>query len=543
MRSCRGHVKYQPCAKSCRGCLYNRRFPEDPALSLLKSLSTVGGHTLLSRVLGFIRDLVMAQVFGASAQTDAFFVAFKIPNFMRRLFAEGAFATAFVPVLSEYRSRRGGGELRQFVDHVAGSLGLVTLGVSLLGMVIAPLVVALFAFGWVIDGETAKLALASDMLRLTFPYLFFISLTAFAGGILNAHDRFAVPAFTPVLLNLCLIAAALWLAPLLAEPIVALAWGVLLAGITQFTFQLPFLARIKLLPRPRPGFHDPGVRRVLKLMVPALFAVSVTQINLLLDTVLASFLVTGSISWLYYSDRLMEFPLGILGVGLATVILPRLSRRRAEAAPEAFSRTLDWGLRMTLIFGVPSAVGLIVLAGPIIATLFQSAVFDAHDVAMAERSLMAYALGLQAFILIKVLAPGFYARQDTRSPVRIAVIAMAANMLLNLALILPLKHAGLALATTLSAYLNAFLLYRGLRQVDAYTPDAGWAALMSRVGVAAAAMAALLLWLEPGLPEWVAAQRVQRVVWLTGLILVGAFVYLTVLLAVGLRPRHLQARA
>ena len=529
--------------KSCRGCLYNRRFPEDPALSLLKSLSTVGGHTLLSRVLGFVRDLVMAQVFGASAQTDAFFVAFKIPNFMRRLFAEGAFATAFVPVLSEYRSRRGADELRQFVDHVAGSLGLVTLGVSLLGMVIAPLVVALFAFGWVIDGETGKLALASDMLRLTFPYLFFISLTAFAGGILNAHDRFAVPAFTPVLLNLCLIAAALWLAPLMAEPIVALAWGVLLAGITQFTFQLPFLAQLKLLPRPRPGFHDPGVRRVLKLMLPALFAVSVTQINLLLDTVLASFLVTGSISWLYYSDRLMEFPLGILGVGLATVILPRLSRRRAEAAPEAFSHTLDWGLRMTLIFGVPSAVGLIVLAGPIIATLFQSAVFDAHDVAMAERSLMAYALGLQAFILIKVLAPGFYARQDTRSPVRIAVIAMAANMLLNLALIFPLKHAGLALATTLSAYLNAFLLYRGLRRDDAYTPDAWGAGCMGQVGLAAAAMAALLLWLEPGLAEWVAAQRVQRVVWLAGLILVGACVYLAVLLAAGLRPRDLRARA
>lgn len=323
-------------------CLYNRRFPEESVLSLLKSLSTVGAHTFLSRVLGFIRDLVLAQVFGANAQTDAFFVAFKIPNFLRRLFAEGAFATAFVPVLSEYRSQREFGELKTFVDHIAGSLGLVTLVVSLVGVIAAPLVVGLFAFGWVMDGETAKLALAAEMLRLTFPYLFFISLTAFAGGILNSHDRFAVPAFTPVLLNLCLIGAALWLAPLMDQGVVALAWGVLVAGVVQFTFQLPFLAQLKLMPRPRPGFHDPGVRRVLRLMLPALFAVSVTQINLLLDTVLASFLASGSISWLYYSDRLMEFPVGVLGVALSTVILPRLSRRQAEAAPEAFSRTLDW---------------------------------------------------------------------------------------------------------------------------------------------------------------------------------------------------------
>ena len=309
--------------------LYNRGLPEELALSLFRSLTTVGGFTLVSRVLGFVRDLVLAQVFGASAATDAFFVAFKIPNFLRRLFAEGAFATAFVPVLTEYRTQRDFGELKAFVDHVAGTLGLVLLGVSLLGVAAAPLLVSVFAFGWVMDGETAKLALAADMLRLTFPYLFFISLTAFAGGILNAHDRFAVPALTPVLLNLCLISAALWLAPQMEQGIVALAWGVLVAGVTQFTFQLPFLARIRLLPRPRPGFHDPGVVRVLRLMVPALFAVSVTQINLLLDTMLASFLVTGSISWLYYSDRLMEFPLGVLGVALATVILPRLSRRQA----------------------------------------------------------------------------------------------------------------------------------------------------------------------------------------------------------------------
>jgi putative peptidoglycan lipid II flippase len=523
-------------------CLYNRRFPEDFALSLIKSLSTVGGYTFMSRILGFVRDLVFAQVFGASAETDAFFVAFKIPNFLRRLFAEGAFATAFVPVLTEYRTQRDYRELKDFVDHIAGTLGLVLLIVSLIGVVAAPVLVSLFAFGWVMDGETAKLALAAEMLRLTFPYLFFISLTAFAGGILNVHDRFAVPAFTPVLLNLCLISAALWLAPVMEQGIVALAWGVLIAGITQFTFQLPFLAGISLLPRPRPGFHDPGVVRVLKLMVPALFAVSVTQINLLLDTMLASFLVTGSISWLYYSDRLMEFPLGILGVALATVILPRLSRRQAEAAPEAFSRTLDWGLRMTVIFGLPAAVGLMMLAGPMMATLFQSEVFDAGDVAMAERSLMAYSFGLQAFILIKVLAPGFYARQDTRTPVKIGVIAMAVNMLLNLALIVPLQHAGLALATSLSAYLNAYLLLRNLRREKAYVPAGGWRRLAVQVGASALSMAALLAWASPELGGWLDVGRMQRIGMLVGLIGLGAAVYLAALLVSGLRPRDLRAR-
>jgi putative peptidoglycan lipid II flippase len=535
-------VKCRVCTDSCAACLYNRRFPEEFALSLIRSLSTVGGYTFVSRILGFVRDLVLAQVFGASAETDAFFVAFKIPNFLRRLFAEGAFATAFVPVLTEYRTQREFRELKDFIDHIAGTLGLVLLTVSLIGVVAAPVLVSVFAFGWVMDDETAKLAMAADMLRLTFPYLFFISLTAFAGGILNAHDRFAVPAFTPVLLNLCLISAALWLAPLMEQGIVALAWGVLIAGVTQFTFQLPFLARLRLLPRPRPGFHDPGVVRVLKLMVPALFAVSVTQINLLLDTVLASFLVTGSISWLYYSDRLMEFPLGILGVALATVILPRLSRRQAEAEPEAFSHTLDWGLRMTVIFGIPAAVGLTVLAGPMIATLFQSDVFDANDVAMAERSLMAYAFGLQAFILIKVLAPGFYARQDTRTPVRIGVIAMAVNMLLNLAFIFPLQHAGLALATSLSAYLNAFLLLRNLRREKAYLPGPGWRRLALQVGAAAVLMATLLVWVSPQLGGWIEAGRLQRVGMLAGLIGLGAGVYFAVLLVFGLRLHDLRVR-
>lgn len=492
--------------------------------------------------MGFIRDLVYAHVFGADAATDAFFVAFKIPNFLRRLFGEGAFATAFVPILSEYRSRRDFLELRGFVDHVAGSLGVVLLLVSFVGVVAAPLVVSLFAFGWVMGGEDAKLALSAEMLRLTFPYLFFISLTAFAGGILNAHNKFAIPAFTPVLLNLSLIGCALWLAPLMDEPIVSLAWGVLIAGITQLVFQVPFLRQLKLMPRPRPNFQDEGVRRVMKLMLPALFAVSVTQINLLLDTVLASFLTTGSISWLYYSDRLMEFPLGILGVALATVILPNLSRRHAEEASDGFNQTLDWGLRSTILLGAPAAIGLMLLAGPMIATLFLSDVFDARDVEMSRLSLMAYSSGLLAFILIKVLAPGYYARQDTKTPVKIAVISMAVNMVLNLILIFPLQHAGLALATSLSAWLNAYLLYRGLRRSGVYRPVGLKARLLVRVLIACAAMAMLFLLFLPALSDWLVADLSWRVSQLLIWIGLAASCYFLVLFLSGVRPSDFRTQ-
>ncbi len=507
--------------------------------SLFKSLTTVGGNTLLSRILGFVRDLVLARLFGADAATDAFFVAFRIPNFLRRLFGEGAFATAFVPVLTEYKETRSYEDLKGLVDHVAGTLGLVLLVVSLVGVVAAPLVVSLFAFGWVLDGAERKLALATPMLRLTFPYLFFISLTAFAGGILNAHNRFAVPAFTPVLLNLCLIGAALWLSPWMSEPVTALAWGVLIAGVVQFTFQLPFLHRLKLLPRPRVRRGHEGVGRILKLMVPALFAVSVVQINLLLDTVLASFLQTGSISWLYYSDRLMEFPQGVLGVALGTVILPALSRGHAAKDPVAFGRTLDWGLRTTVIFGLPAAVGLAVLAGPMIATLFLSERFDFHDVVMARQSLVAYASGLLAFILIKVLAPGYYSRQDTRTPVKIGIIAMVVNMGFNLALILPLQHAGLALATALSAYVNAGLLYRGLRKAGVYAPSAAWKRLWIQVILGCGVMATVLLLLAPALEAWRDWSLWQRALQLGWWVAVGAASYLFTLVALGMRPADL----
>ena len=501
--------------------------------SLVRSFGTVGANTLLSRVLGFVRDLVTAQVFGAGAATDAFFVAFKIPNFLRRLFAEGAFATAFVPVLSEYKARRSFGELRLFVDHIAGTLGLALLGVTTLGMLGAPLLVSVFAPGFL--REPAVFDLAAAMLRITFPYILFISLAAFGGGILNTHQRFGVPAFTPVLLNLSMISCAWWLAPVLDQPITALAWGVLLAGIAQFAFQLPFLGQIKLLPRFRPAPRDPGVRRVLRLMVPALFGVSVAQISLLFDTLIASFLDAGSITWLYYSDRLMEFPLGILGAALATVILPNLSRRHAEASPQEFSRTLDWGLRTTLLLGVPASLGLFLLAGPMIAALFQSGAFDQHDVLMAERSLRAYSAGLTAFILVKVLAPGFYARQNTRTPVRIAVIALATNMALNITLVFPLRHAGLALATTLAAALNAGLLYHQLRREGVYSPPPGWGRLWLALGVSGALMAALLLWGVGDVRDWFALERGERVLRLFAWIAAGGFAYAASLLAFGIR--------
>ncbi|MCP5417897.1 MAG: murein biosynthesis integral membrane protein MurJ [Chromatiaceae bacterium] len=505
---------------------------------MLNSLVKVGSNTMVSRVLGFIRDLVFAHLFGASAATDAFFVAFKIPNFLRRLFAEGAFSVAFVPVLTEYKEKRGFSELKLFVDHVAGTLGVVVLAVTLLGVIGAPYLILVFAPGFI--HETEKLLLASDMLRLTFPYLFFISLTALAGGILNAHNRFGVPAFTPVLLNLSMIACALWLSPLLQRPVVALAWGVLFAGIAQLLFQGPFLLQLKLLPRFRFAPKDAGVRRIGRLMLPALFGVSVTQINLLLDTLIASFLISGSISWLYYSDRLMEFPLGVLGVALGTVILPSLSRTHALESSEGFSQTIDWALRWALLLGMPAAVGLFVLSGPIISTLFQSKVFTAEDVALAQRSLMAYSLGLVSFILIKVLAPGYYARQDTRTPVRIAVIAMAANMGLNIILVFPLAHAGLALATTLSASLNAYLLWRGLCRQGVYLPQTGWPQLLLRVVAANCLLALALYWGGGALSEWTAAATWEKVWRLLGLVLCGTIVYVASLLLVGIRRYHFR---
>ncbi|MEJ2592230.1 MAG: murein biosynthesis integral membrane protein MurJ [Candidatus Thiodiazotropha sp.] len=508
--------------------------------SFLRSFAAVGSNTMISRVLGFTRDLVLARMFGADAATDAFFVAFKIPNFLRRLFAEGAFSLAFVPVLTEYRTNRSPQELREFIDRMAGTLGTVLLMATAIGMLAAPLLVFIFAPGFLLE-DAAKYDLAVEMLYLTFPYLFFISLTAFSGGILNTHNRFGAAAFTPALLNISLIVCALWLSRHMEVPVIALAWGVLIAGVVQFTFQLPFLHQLRLIPKPRVAFRDSGVVKVMKLMVPALFGVSVSQLNLLLDTLIASFLVSGSISWLYYSDRLMEFPVGILAVGLGTVILPNLSRKHSEKSAQEFSDTLDWALRVTLLLGIPCAIGLLLLAGPMLATLFYSKAFTENDVAMATRSLMAYAPGLLAIMLIKILAPGFYARQDTRTPVKIGIIAMVSNMVLNIILVFPLAHAGLALATTCSSSINAYLLYRGLRRDRVLQPRRGWASLLLRALTAGIVMGAFLAWGVGDLNYWLNIgfwMRIQGLIlWIGG----AALIYFFSLLAMGVRPYHFRS--
>ncbi|MFU8763151.1 MAG: murein biosynthesis integral membrane protein MurJ [Haliea sp.] len=510
----------------------------------MRSSAVVGSMTMLSRVLGLLRDVVMAAVVGASANADAFFVAFKIPNFLRRLFAEGAFAQAFVPVLADYKEDGSIAAVRALIDRVAGVLGGVLLLVTTLAILAAPLVAALFAPGFV--GDAHKFEMTAQMIRITFPYLLLISMTGFCGAILNSYGRFAVPALTPVFLNLSLIAAALVAAPWFDEPVFALAWGVALAGVVQLLFQLPFLYRLDLVPRPRWDTRHPGVRRILTLMVPALFGVSVSQINLLLDTVLASFLPTGSVSWLYYSDRLMELPLGVFGVAIATVILPSLSAHRAGLRMAQFSQTLDWAVRSVLLIAVPAAVALLVLAEPILVTLFQYGKFRPEDVGMAALSLQAYSLGLAAFMLIKVLAPGFYARQDTATPVRIGIISMAANMVLNLAFVLPLLylyntgHVGLALATSVAAYLNAGLLLRGLLREGVYVFQPGWGIYGGRLLAATAVMIAVVLWLCPPTATWLAWSLQQRVWWLALTCGAGGAAYLGVHLALGTRLRHLR---
>ena len=503
---------------------------------LLRSSLVVGIMTMLSRVLGLVRDVVVAVYFGSQAEADAFFVAFKIPNFLRRLFAEGAFAQAFVPVLSEYRTKRPKDAVQELVNRVAGTLGLTLAIVTVLAMIAAPLLILVFAPGF--HAEPAKLELAGDMLRITFPYLLLISLTAFAGSILNSYGKFAVPAFTPVLLNLSLIGSTILLTPYFAEPVMALAWGVVIAGISQLLLQIPFLMQIHLLPKPLWGWQDKGVRRILKLMAPAMFGVSVAQINLLLDTVLASFLQTGSISWLYYSDRLMELPLGIFGIAIATVILPSLSRLHSSEDPKAFSDTLNWAVKLVLLIGIPAAIALFMLAEPLIATLFYHGRMEDRDVFMAAVSLRAYSAGLLFFMVIKVLAPGYFARQDTKTPVKIAMIAMVANMAFNLVLVWPLQHAGLALATSLSAALNAGLLLYGLICSKVFRVQKGWGVLGGQLLLANTALGGVLLWLEASPQTWLDWTLFERIENLAILVVAGLGAYVITLLVAGLRPRH-----
>ena len=391
-------------------------------MNLLKTLATISGMTLISRVLGFARDAVIAHTFGAGMANDAFVVAFRLPNLLRRLFAEGAFSQAFVPILAEYKNRRGAAETKRLIDHVSTTLTLVLLGISALGVAVTPLLIYLTAPGFAADTE--KFALTVALTRITFPYILFMSLVALASGILNTWSRFALPAFTPVLLNLSFIGMALLAAPYFDPPVVALAWAVIIGGVLQLAIQLPALTRIGMLPRFAFSISDPGVNRILKLMLPAILGVSVAQVSLIINTIFASFLPNGSVSWLYYADRLMEFPAGLLGAALGTILLPSLSKFHADVRPAEFSSLLDWGLRLTLMLTLPAALALAMLAVPMLSTLFQHGAFSGADVMQTRNALVAYSVGLVGLILVKVLAPGFYARQDIRTPVKIALITM-----------------------------------------------------------------------------------------------------------------------
>lgn len=508
--------------------------------NLAKSSLTFSGMTLLSRILGFARDVVAAFIFGASPGYDAFVLSFRIPNLMRRLFAEGAFSQAFVPVLSEYQTKKSPEEVKTFVNHITGNLALILAIVTTLGIVCAPLCIYLFAPGFDATGE--RHVLATDMLRITFPYIFFISLTALSGGLLNTYGKFAVPAFTPVFLNLSLIAASCLLAPHMAHPEMALAWGVLLAGIVQLAFQVPFLLKMGIMPRPQINWSDPAVRRVLYLMPPAIFGAAISQITLLVDSLFASFLVSGSISWLYYADRLMEFPLGIIGVGLATVILPSLARQHASGAKQEFARTLDWSVRCVLLIGMPAMLGLFMLAGPLIATLFQSGKFTSHDVIMTQQSLMAYALAVLGIMLAKIFSSAFYATQDIKTPVRISIFILVINVSLNAILITKFAHVGLALATSLTSLLNALFLYRKWQSVHAFKFQPGWYAFLGRILLASTGMVAFLWALSPSVDTWLEWERMQRITSLVPLIVGGGMIYSVVLLALGVRPRQFAMR-
>ncbi len=509
-------------------------------MNLLKALATISSMTLVSRILGFVRDAVIARSFGAGLYTDAFFVAFRLPNLLRRLFAEGAFAQAFVPILGEYRNTRTLDETRSLIDHVATLLAVVLVVVSAAGIIAAPLIIYLTAPGFIASPD--KFAVTVELLRITFPYILFISLTSFAGGILNTWSRFSVPAFTPTLLNVSFIVFALWLAPYFDPPVLALAWAVFAGGLLQLGFQLPFLARIGMLPRWRFELRDPGVWRILKLMGPAVFGVSIGQISLLINTIFASFLVTGSVSWLYYADRLMEFPTGLLGVALGTILLPSLTRSVADKTGDEYSKLLDWGLRLTFMLALPCALALALLAVPLISTLFHHGAFGVRDVMMTRNALMAYSIGLLGLILVKVLAPGFYARQNIRTPVRIALITLVATQLMNLVFIRELQHAGLALAISLGACLNAGLLYYKIRRQKIFRPQAGWSAFLAKVVAALLVMGAVLWWAMGEEAAWLNATVWWRISRLSLLVALGVATYFGSLWVLGFRLRDFAKR-
>ena len=510
-------------------------------MNLLRSLAAVSSITMVSRVLGFVRDTIIARTFGAGMATDAFFIAFKLPNLLRRIFAEGAFSQAFVPILAEYKNQKGEEAARTLIAYVSGLLTLVLAVVTLVGIVAAPWVIWITAPGFADTPE--KFALTTDLLRVTFPYILLISLSSLAGAILNTWNRFSVPAFVPTLLNLSMIVFAVFLTPYFHPPVMVLGWSVLVGGLLQLLYQLPHLKKIGMLVLPRLNLRDSGVWRVMKQMLPAILGVSVSQISLIINTIFASFLAAGSVSWMYYADRLMELPSGVLGVALGTILLPVLSKTYASKDRHEYSRILDWGLRLCFVLVLPCTLALGLLAEPLTVSLFQYGKFGALDAAMTQRALIAYSVGLLGIIVIKVLAPGFYAQQNIRTPVKIAIFTLIVTQLLNLAFIGPLRHAGLALAISVGACINAGLLFYQLRKQDLFQPQPGWTAFLFKLIVAVLVMSGVLLGLMHFMPAWDQGGMLERLLRLGGLVAAGVVTYFSVLLLLGFRLKDFARKA
>ncbi|MEE9101541.1 murein biosynthesis integral membrane protein MurJ [Pseudomonas nitroreducens] len=510
-------------------------------MNLLKSLAAVSSMTMISRVLGFVRDTIVARMFGAGMATDAFFVAFKLPNLLRRIFAEGAFSQAFVPILAEYKTQQGEEATRTFIAYVSGLLTLILALVTALGILAAPWVIWVTAPGFVDSPE--KFELTSALLRVTFPYILLISLASLAGAILNTWNRFSVPAFVPTLLNVSMILFSLFLTPYFDPPIMALGWAVLAGGLAQLLYQLPHLKKIGMLVLPRINLRDSGVWRVMKQMGPAILGVSVSQISLIINTIFASFLVAGSVSWMYYADRLMELPSGVLGVALGTILLPSLAKTYASDDRHEYSRLMDWGLRLCFLLVLPCSLALAVIAEPLTVALFQYGKFSAHDALMTQRALIAYAVGLLGIILVKVLAPGFYARQNIKTPVKIALFTLVSTQLMNLVFIGPLKHAGLALAISLAACLNAGLLFWQLRKHQLFDPQPGWGKFIAKLVVSVVVMCAVLVGMMYVMPAWDEGGMPIRLVRLGALVVAGVIAYFGMLALLGFRLRDFSRRA
>ena len=511
------------------------------AKRLFKSTIVMGSLTLLSRISGFIRDIIFASTFGASVSMEAFLVAFKIPNFMRRLFAEGSFTQAFVPTLSEYKENYSHQETVEFIRHVVGTLGAILLVLTAIGMIFSGVWIYIFAPGFYDD--PIKFSLSEGMLRITFPYIFFIALTALAGSVMNCFGRFAIPAFTPVILNVCMILFS-FLSDHFFVPIYSIAWGVFVAGLAQLLFQIPFLIKLNVLAWPKWGWHHLGVKKLVKLMVPALFGASVAQISLLLDTLFASFLPTGSISWLYYADRLNQFPLGILGVALATVVLPSLSKYHTSSNQSSYNSALNWAFKMVLLFALPAAVAIFVLSGPMLITLFHHGLFDRVDVYESQNALFAFSIGLFSFVLVKVLVSAFYAKQNMKTPVKIGIIALCSNMVLNAILVFSLMpfglgHMGLAIATSCASFINAGLLLYILLKNKLFRFEEKWFLFLLKVVGACIVMVFILLWTSGNMSSWFLLSTYQQIIKLTYVVMMGIVSYFITLYVLGFRKRHI----